>query len=213
MYQDLLRDVKFHEFLFRCDSDLATKARGGGCGRCGGRLDQANYRRKPRGIPELRLGAECLRLSLCCAVDGCRRRLTPPSVRFMGRRVYLGMVVVVMAAMRRGHRATSQLQQWVGVSARTLARWRRWWRTTFARSRFWKAARGRFPGRLSAARLPQVLLDRFPGDGRSRLIALLHFLSPITTASAPECASSLRHRVVPGATRRRRAMHSPRPGD
>ena len=213
MYQNLLGDAQVHEFLFLCDWDLAMEARRGGCGWCGGRVDQANYPRKPRGFSGL-LGAECVRLSLCCAVEGCRRRLTPPSVRFLGRRVYFGAVVVVMAAMgRRGARAKQRLRERVGVSLRTLARWRRWWRTSFARSRFWKAARGRFTGRLPAAGLPHVLLGRFPGDARSRLIALLRFLSPITTESAPECAGSLRRRITRGAARRRRAVQSERASD
>lgn len=208
MYQDLLRDERLYEVLFQCDSDLAREARRGGCGWCGGRVDQANYPRKPRGLPERLAVRYDLRLSLCCAVEGCRRRLTPQSVRFLGRRVYTSAAVVVLAAMRGGRRAQQQLRQWLGVSSRTLARWRRWWRTTFARSRFWSVARGRFNGRLLAMDLPRVLLGRFPGDDRSRLIALLRFLSPITTASAPECASYVRRRVIPRATRRRRAVRS-----
>ena len=208
MYQDLLRDERLYEVLFQCDHDLAREARRGGCGWCGGRVDQANYRRKPRGLPERLAVRYDLRLSLCCAVAGCRRRLTPPSVRFLGRRVYAAAAVVVLAAMRGRGRAQQQLRQWLGVSARTLARWRRWWHTTFARSRFWSVARGRFTGRLHAVDLPRVLLGRFPGDDRSRLIALLRFLSPLTTATAPECASSVRRRVTPRATRRRRAVRA-----
>ncbi|NLS97786.1 MAG: hypothetical protein GXX96_37065 [Planctomycetaceae bacterium] len=34
--------------------------------------------------------------------DGCRKRTTPLSVRFLGRKVYLGAVVVLVAAMRQG---------------------------------------------------------------------------------------------------------------
>ena len=35
------------------------------------------------------------RFSLCCGRDGCRHRATPPSVRFLGGRVYVGAVVIV----------------------------------------------------------------------------------------------------------------------
>jgi len=33
----------------------------------------------------------------CCAVDGCRSRATPPSLRFLGRKVYLAAIVVLVA--------------------------------------------------------------------------------------------------------------------
>jgi hypothetical protein len=36
-----------------------------------------------------------------------------------------------------------------------------------------------------AVDLPRDLLDRFPGNARDRLIALLRFLSPLTTSSLP----------------------------
>jgi hypothetical protein len=39
------------------------------------------------------------RFSLCCGREGCRRRATPPSVRFLGRRVYVGAVVIVASVL------------------------------------------------------------------------------------------------------------------
>lgn len=42
------------------------------------------------------------RLSFCCARPGCRRRVTPPSVRFLGRRLYVAAVVVLVTAMAPG---------------------------------------------------------------------------------------------------------------
>ena len=68
-----------------------------------GMLHSARYPRKPRGGLD-DLGPDyATRLSFCCAVDGCRRRTTPPSVRYLGRRVYLGAVVVLVTAMTRRH--------------------------------------------------------------------------------------------------------------
>jgi hypothetical protein len=40
------------------------------------------------------------RFSFCCDRDGCRNRATPPSVRFLGRKVYLGAVVMLISASR-----------------------------------------------------------------------------------------------------------------
>lgn len=185
MYQSVLEDVRLFELLGRIDLDLARVVQGKGCGRCGGRLDRADYARKPRGVPA-ELGAEhAVRLSLCCAAEGCRRRNTPPSARFLGRRVYVGAAIVGITALRPGARRAEAraLQAWLGVSARTLARWRRWWREVFAASGFWRHARGQLRTPVPVRALPGALLRRFTGDLQAQLIATLRFLAPITTAA------------------------------
>ena len=101
MYHELPRTARFWSFLFAIDQDLAETTRKQGCP-CGGRLHCANYPRKPRGSPHKLPETQCLRLSFCCDRDGCRKRLTPPSVRFLGRKVYLGAVVILVSAMRQG---------------------------------------------------------------------------------------------------------------
>ena len=101
MYHDLPRAARFWSFLFAVDQDLAETARKQGCP-CGGRLHCANYLRKPRGTPDQLPEPQRLRLSFCCDRDGCRKRVTPPSVRFLGRKVYLGAVVILISAMRQG---------------------------------------------------------------------------------------------------------------
>ena len=124
MYQSILADAGLYRLLLRLDQDLARTAQATGCGRCGGRLDRADYARKPRGVP-LELGPEhAVRLSLCCAVEGCRRRTPPPSVRFLGRRVYVGAAIVGITALAAGTRRSEvrALRTWLGLSARTLAR-------------------------------------------------------------------------------------------
>lgn len=190
LYQSVLEDVRLHEMLLRLDQDLARAAQAARCGWCGGRLDRADYARKPRGAPA-GLGAEhALRLSFCCAAEGCRRRASPPSVRFLGRRVYVGAAVVGITALAEGssREEVRALRTWLGLSARTLSRWRRWWREVFAESAFWRAARGRLDTPLSAAALPGALLRRFAGDVQARLVAGLRFLCPITTAAGLERA-------------------------
>lgn len=185
MYQEILRDRRFFEFLFACDEELAKTVREGGCP-CGrGRLHQANYERKPRGGPE-GLGREgTLRHSLCCDREGCRARSTPPSLRFLGRRVYFGAVVLLVSAMERGpsRSVVRAIGDLVGVSRRTLRRWRRWWQELFPRSGFWTKARGLFSRPVSSLELPFALLELFPGDLRSRVESLLRFLSPLSIGS------------------------------
>ena len=190
MYQSVLADVQLYELLLRCDEDLARTTREGGCPQCGGRLDRANYPRKPRGAPASLEPEHALRLSFCCAAEGCRRRASPRSVRFLGRRVYLGSAMVGVTALAEGAPRTEvrALRMWLGLSARTLTRWRRWWREVFAESAFWRAARGQLHTPVATAALPGALLQRFAGDLRAQLVAGLRFLGPITTATGLERA-------------------------
>ena len=181
----MLADAGLYELLLRLDEDLARTTQAAGCRRCGGRLDRADYPRKPRGIPQELMVAHTQRLSLCCAREDCRRRATPPSVRFLGRRVYVGAAMIAITALdasaRRGE--VRDLRAWLGLSARTLARWRRWWRAVFAESPFWRSARGQLRTPVRATALPGELLQRFAGDLRAQLIAGLRWLSPITTSA------------------------------
>lgn len=187
MYHDLPRDASFWSFLFQVDQDLANATRGKACP-CGGRLHSANYPRKPRGggddLPE----SYGRRLSFCCSRDGCRKRTTPPSVRFLGRKVYLATVVVLVAAMRQGPtpRRVRELTSQFGVDRRTIVRWQQFWREYLPETSFWKAFRGRLPLTVDASLLPRSLLQAFwgtdlnvgdPHDGWKRLLLIL---APIT---------------------------------
>jgi hypothetical protein len=182
--QRLLRDTRLYALLLRCDRDLAEEVREAGC-RCGGRLDSGHYPRKPRGGPPIpeRLRKDdpdhSRRLSLCCAV--CRRRTTPASVRFLGRRFYLAATVVLVSALRDGltrHRV-ERLHELYDVSRRTLERWREWWLETFAKTDLWRAFRGRFAPPVDEGALPRSLLERFGGLTRRGLVATLRFLAPL----------------------------------
>lgn len=185
MYLTWLADARLYEMLAHIDADLAETARRAGCRVCAGVLHSARFPRKPRGgLGELPAGYD-RRHSFCCAVDGCRTRRTPASVRFLGRKVYLGAVVVLATVLRHGPTRTraARLRQLLGVDARTLERWRHWWRRTFAESPWWTAMRGRFAPPVPAAMLPGSLLLRFAGDGSAPLVALLQFVAPSPIAS------------------------------
>ena len=179
MCHALLRDARFFELLYTLDLDLADQARMVGCP-CGGRLHRANYLRKPRGGPAGLSPDRERRLSFCCDRDGCRLRTTPPSLRFLGRRVYFGVVVVLVTAMAHGvtPRRATELRAELGVDRRTLARWRHWWQEHLPTSSFWREHRARFSPPVSADGLPGVLLDRFaPGGERDGVLSLLRFLA------------------------------------
>ncbi len=180
MYQNLMVSEEFHSLLFRIDEELAEAVREAKC-ECGGALHSAKYPRKPRGGMDL--GPEAgHRLSFYCSREGCRQRRTPASVRFLGRKVYLGGAVLVASALdgSASPSGRTRLLNELGVSRRTLRRWQSWWRVTFASSAFWQVARGLLQEPLSVRNLPQSLLDRFSGNVRDQLTAALKWISPIT---------------------------------
>lgn len=186
MYAALLADGRLYELLQRFDDDLAAEQRAGGCPHCGGVLHSARYRRKPRGFIG-RLSPEYgWRLSFCCAREDCRKRATPASLRFLGRKVYLGAVVVLVSVLRCGltPARTRYLEERVGVSRRTVVRWRQWWCKQLIATPFWRAASSRLMPPVEHAELPASLLERFAGAAVERLVSLLRFIAPLTTESA-----------------------------
>lgn len=188
MSHELLRDPRFFLTLLQFDQDLSAQTQAGGCSHCGGRLHRADYPRKPRGTPPQTLGPEYqTRFSFCCSQDGCRRRRTPASVRFLGRHVYLAAVVVLVSAMRHGVTAQrlESLRAWFGMSARTLARWQRFWAEIFVQSPVWKALQGRMIPVVEEQRLPASWLERIADVSQSEcVLRVLMGLLPLTTRTA-----------------------------
>ena len=219
MYHDLPSTASFWSFLFTIDQDFAETTRKQGCP-CGGRLHCANYPRQPRGDADQLPKQQRIRLSFCCDRDGCRKRVTPPSVRFLGRKVFLAAAVILISTMRQGPtpRRLRELSKHFNVDRRTIARWQVFWRDHFPQTRFWKVARGRLEPVVKIASLPYSLLDAFlqpraPCECQGRLMGegdhdtsgdasprhpaaytgwerLLRFLAPITITGGLKIAVS-----------------------
>jgi len=187
MLHTLPRGRTFWSFLLSIDQDLADTARQQACP-CGGRLHCANYPRRARGCPDGLPEEYCRRFSFCCDREGCRKRVTPPSVRFLGRKVYVGAVVVLVAAMQQGPtpRRVRELSTLFGADRRTIARWKVFWQEHFPQTPFWKLACARLVPTFEITAFPRSLLKAFlrtedPSEGWCRL---LRFLSPITINGA-----------------------------
>jgi hypothetical protein len=154
---------------------------------CGGRLHCANYLRKPRGTPVQLPEPQRVRLSFCCDRDGCRKRVTPPSVRFLGPKVYLGAIIIVISAMRQGPtpRRVRELCTRFGADRRTIARWQAFWREHVPQTPFWKVAHARFTPVIRIVTLPYSLVDAFLSRdaGDTGWARLLRFLAPISIAA------------------------------
>ena len=165
-------------FLKQVDAAEARICRSAGCPRCGRVLHSATYPRKPHGLAAS-LRHDARRFSFCCAA--CRRRVTPPSSRFFGRRFRVAPLFLVVSALMLagGARLEAVARQW-GVPVLTLRRWRRWWRESFPATRAWRWKRGELA--VPAGEAPLVyLLGVIRGRSvRSRLLRSLIWLLPWT---------------------------------
>jgi hypothetical protein len=176
------------------DRRIAEAVAAAGCRHCGGPLHQGNYERKPRGGNVAGAGeAFTLRHSLCCGREGCRKRALPPSLRFLGRRVYLEAVVLLASALAMALETLRAASEVTGVPARTLRRWHGWWTEAFPRSAVWTELRARFVPPLPAeSELPWSLLERAqavldaPAAISDVLLLAARWLAPVTTQSVPD---------------------------
>lgn len=183
MLPELVQRISLFQLLHRLDLDLAASHKQKGCPHCGAPLHHSNYLRKPRGghpqIPE----EICVRQSLCCGREGCRRRSQPPSCLFMGRRVYWRCVVLVVAALRQrrpdGINAC-KLSRMFSIPRKTLIRWFGYFRDEFPGSPQWQRLRGRLSEPVLDSELPGSLLGYFVEqsvDALSGLVGCLHLLA------------------------------------
>lgn len=185
MCQRVLSDAAFYRLLLRVDEDMATAEQRQRCPACGAALHAGHFARKPRGVPA-GVGEDYRkRFSFCCANRECRKRRMPPSVRFLGSKVYPFAVVVLISAMRCGpsRRRMRELQELIGVSRHTVMRWSKWWREMLPETHFWRGTGRTLMPPVSVQELPASLLERFAGAPAERLLLLLRWLSPISTGS------------------------------
>jgi len=193
MFDQIEFGREFFAALERCDEKILQQVAKGGCPWCeDGPLHRGDFRRKPRGALIAPAGEEFVtRFSLCCGREGCRRRATPPSLRFLGRRVYLGAVVILASTLARMESDAAGLRRRMGVPARTRRRWLGWWEGPFISTEVFLAVRARLVG-VAVAELPASILVRLVGGLPEQVRAMLSLLAPLTTVSCPEGSRSLR---------------------
>ena len=187
MFDEIELGSEFFEWLSAIDSAIVTRAAAEACPLCGGPLHRGDFARKPRGgVIAIAAEAFTRRFSLCCGREGCRKRATPPSVRFLGRRVYAGAAVIVASVMALVATTARAIRVATGIPARTTRRWLRWWHGPFTTTRVFIEIAARLVPAVSRRSLPSSLLERLEGEPSARVATLLAWLAPLTTTSMPD---------------------------
>ncbi len=169
--------------LLQIDREFALETRMKGCPHCGCVLHSANYPRVPKGLSGLFDISQVVRFSFCCSSDECRRRVTPASVRFLGPKQYLGVLVVLLCAKRHlNHKPISEaLRARTSPYEKTVCRWMAWWQDVVPGTRFWAQAKGRIMPPLDTGAFCDDLVALFSVThlpvGLSRLLC---FISPLS---------------------------------
>lgn len=205
MLHDLRLGGELFAWLFDLDRQIARWVASRGCQFCAGPLHQSNYRRKPRGAKVAEAAeAFVLRYSLCCGREGCRRRTLPPSLRFLGRRVYVEAVVLVATVVSLLMGSVKAASKAMIVPVRTLKRWGVWWTESFPQSRAWHEIRSRLVPSPEQSLLPRSLYERLdqelsrggsarsPGDVCTLAARLL---ASCTTPSCPDASRWVREAI------------------
>lgn len=168
-------NIEFFLFLREIDLVLAKKAKDANCPLCGGVLDVSNYERQPRGLTGTD-PCDHTRFSFTCR--RCNKRVTPPSVRFLGRKVYVGAFVILAIS------AEWLQANLVKVCRQTLKRWRRYWNEVLhCLSQFWRKAKSLLPPDFQSSGSPIAVLDLFLRGNEEEGVALskcLDFFSPLS---------------------------------
>lgn len=189
MSHDIGGALNFHAVLLELDRRAEAQVRAAGCAHCRGPLYAAHYPRKARGVSEeaAEVGQYEVRLSLCCGREGCRKRATPPSVRFDGRRVYAAIAVLLLSLSASERTEVEGCATLVRAepapSWPTRARWLSWWRAGLLHTAWFAVLRGQLVQPVDVDRSPSSLLSMFGGSIRDQCRSLLCALSPLTTRS------------------------------
>jgi hypothetical protein len=172
---------EFFALLEQHDEREVRRVAEEGCPKCDGPLHRGDYDRKPRGALIAPAGvALMVRFSLCCGREGCRKRSTPPSLRFLGRRVYLGAVVIVASVVARALGVSAESRRATGVPVRTMQRWLGWWQGPFVSTEVFVAVCARLVG-VAVDELPTSIVSRLPGSPLEQVRVMLELLAPLTT--------------------------------
>ena len=116
-------------------------------------------------------------------------------MRFVGRKVYVGALLVLFGNAACGVGDSAAARALLGAAAaaggipmRTLKRWHAWWTTLVPATRWWTTLSARFVPGIDTATLPSALLARVEAVGvEARLTAVLGLTRPLSTRTCSHC--------------------------
>jgi len=185
MYHSLLKNAIFYNSLLALDRLIAEQVKQSGCLLCHRNLHQSHYLRKPRGVPEGTHSDYPIRFSFCCGEEGCRKRFTAPSMRFLSRKVYSSVIIflVFLLKSKTDELKVEELNLLLGtsLSVETVRRWRNFWVKQVSQSRTCKRAAF---SHVMAQTLPVSLLKVFQESLNTSLIRALKWMLPLTAGVA-----------------------------
>lgn len=181
MYTKIYLEATFWLLLSKIDEKIARFYHQIPCIYCTKKMYWGNYPRKPRGIPSIAEDFFAFRYSHCCS--GCRKRRTPPSARFLGRRVYVAIFVMMFFYPDTDDDHSELLNSMsIGMDLMTPVRWSAWWSIDIPVSCIWKKICGPLGVNTNNEFLPHFISHQFANNNinaEEALLALLKFLSPI----------------------------------
>lgn len=183
MLAELLQNVSLFNVLHQIDQDLAAACQRAECPFCQSPLHNAPYTRKPRGGPTSIPEAYCIRLSLCCSREDCRRRVLPPSCLFLGRKVYWNAVILIVTTLWQQKPKTNSINMLArkfNIPRNTVVRWIHYFRDIFPKSLQCQRLRGLVSADINNHDLPRSLLEYFfrvRTPCLDALVSSLHFLA------------------------------------
>ena len=183
MLPELIQTTKLFHLLHRIDIDLAALQQKAGCPFCGSSLHYSNYKRQPRGGPDLPESL-CTRLSFCCSKENCRRRTLPKSTLFMDRRVYFRVVILIITTLNQSkpqEYSKNMLTKMLGADRKSITRWLTYFREIFPHSKIWKTVRGFVSSTVSNQVLPGSLVEYYLGHISSSEGAIINCLRLLVT--------------------------------
>ena len=162
------------EKLYWRDERAGKRTKRKGCPHCKGKLHDVHYQRKPRGIVG-HLDDKFKRcFCYCCAA--CRHRVWPPSLRFLGARVYCSAVVLLRSASQAQLNVSlREAFDAVRVCRQTLARWRTWWQEHVPGTSFWRDKVAVLMPPIKPPEMPDSLVSTFD----VRVEEMLRFIAPL----------------------------------
>lgn len=164
--------------LEKIDMVLAKIAHERHCQHCGGPLDVANYGRKIRGNG---LDKPVIKYGLCCRQEGCRKRATVESVRFVGGFIYSSMTILLACYLLNGSQIRfKNILRRFNLNPRTLKRWNIFWSEIFEKTAFWKEHRVKINLNLDGSVL-QRIFGSFKNQKEQNdwFLDFLHFFIPL----------------------------------